>query len=231
MRTSATSGRRGRIHAALAARARALAFDLRLLFDPFDGTALADDSDDPTRSASAISASAIPSGRRARSRPSADLLRQDQTINAMPIANSQSDHLPAGVPGLWLGSAGGLISAREETGLDSEEESTIMALEHADWLGAVVGLIRTGVRASAEPESLVRYIDACPEVDGTVDPDEASLKTAFELVVPAWEAAGAVDETVASPRSGGGACPAPWPEPGTASSTGARTTEADTDRS
>jgi hypothetical protein len=96
---------------------------------------------------------------------------------------------------LWLGSAGGLISAREETGLDGEEESTVLALEHADWLGAVVGLVRAGVGASAEPESLVDYIDACPEVDGVVDPDEASLvETAFELVLPAWEAAGAVDE-------------------------------------
>lgn len=106
---------------------------------------------------------------------------------------------PGKLPGddleLWLGSAGGLISAREETGLDSEEESTIMALEHADWLGAVVGVVRTGVGASAEPEALVGYIDACPEVDGTVDPDEASLvETAFELLLPAWEAAGAVDE-------------------------------------
>lgn len=49
--------------------------------------------------------------------------------------------------------------------------------------------------ASAEPEALVGYIDACPEIDGNVDPDDASLvETAFELVLPAWEAAGAVDE-------------------------------------
>ncbi len=110
-------------------------------------------------------------------------------------AGWKPESLPSNDPELWLGAAGGLISAREETGLDTEEESTVMALEHADWLGAVVGLVRAGVGASAEPEALVGYIDACPEVDGTVDPDDASLvETAFELVLPAWEAAGAVDE-------------------------------------
>ena len=106
-----------------------------------------------------------------------------------------TETLPSDDLELWLGAAGGLISPREETGLDVEEESAVMALEHADWLGAVVGLVRSGVGASAEPGALVGYIDACPEIDGTVDPDDASLvEMAFELVLPAWEAAGAVDE-------------------------------------
>jgi hypothetical protein len=69
-----------------------------------------------------------------------------------------------------------------------------MALELADWVGAVIGPARGGVGTSAEPAALVAAINECPEVDGTVDPDDADLvKLAFEAVVPTWEAVGAVD--------------------------------------
>ncbi len=96
---------------------------------------------------------------------------------------------------LWVAAAGGLIAMRDESGLGVEEESAIMALEMADWLGAILGLVRGGVGASAEPEALVAAIDACPEVEGEVDPDDASLVGfAFELILPAWQAVGAVDE-------------------------------------
>jgi hypothetical protein len=65
---------------------------------------------------------------------------------------------------------------------------------HDVWVGAVVGLVRGGVGASAEPAALVAAINDCPEVDGTVDPGDADLvELAFEVVVPSWEAVGAVD--------------------------------------
>lgn len=106
------------------------------------------------------------------------------TTNRLPETNLE----------VWLGAVGGLICMREESGMGIEEESALMALQHADWLGAVVGLVRAGEGASAEPADLVAYINACPEIDGGIDPDEASLvETAFELVLSAWEAAGAVD--------------------------------------
>jgi hypothetical protein len=102
--------------------------------------------------------------------------------------------LPKGNFELWLGAVGGFISPRDETGLDPEEEASIMALQHADWLGAVVGLVRAGVGASADPGALVTYINNCPEVEGAVDPDEETLvELAFELLLPAWEAIGVVD--------------------------------------
>ncbi|MDQ6771758.1 MAG: hypothetical protein M3024_02025 [Candidatus Dormibacteraeota bacterium] len=96
---------------------------------------------------------------------------------------------------LWLGAAGGLVSAREETLLEAELEATLMALDMSDWLGAVVELVRAGAGASAEPEQLVRNIDNCPEVEGEeVEVDDRSLiETAFEVILPAWEACGAID--------------------------------------
>jgi len=95
---------------------------------------------------------------------------------------------------LWLGATGGLIAMREESGLDDEAEASLMALQHADWLGAVVGLVRAGIGASAEPRALVGYINRSPEVEGELDYDDAGpVENAFELILPAWEAAGAVD--------------------------------------
>jgi hypothetical protein len=114
--------------------------------------------------------------------------------HARRAAGFKTNVLPKSNLEVWLGAVGGLISMREESGLGAEEESTLMAAEHADWLGAIVGLVRAGEGASAEPEVLVAYVNSCPEVDGGIDQDEASLaETAFELVLPAWEAAGAVD--------------------------------------
>ena len=94
---------------------------------------------------------------------------------------------------LWLGTVGALVAMREDSGLDAEDESTIMAMETTDWLGAVIGLVRAGIGADAEPRALVEYISSCPEIDGEVEPDDTELiEFAFELVLPAWEAAGAV---------------------------------------
>jgi hypothetical protein len=106
-----------------------------------------------------------------------------------------SERLPEDDTELWLGAVGALISPREDPGLDAQEEAAIIALEPADWVGSIIGVVREGVGADVSPEALVGYIDACPEVEGVVDPDETPLvETAFELILPAWEAAGAVDE-------------------------------------
>ena len=122
------------------------------------------------------------------------LHRHDPAINTIRRAAGLDPPLPADDAELWLAAAGALIAMRESSGLDPELEASVMALEMADWVGAVIGLVRGGVGASAEPAALVAAIDDCPEVDGTVDPDDAGMvELAFEVVVPTWEAVGAVD--------------------------------------
>jgi tetratricopeptide (TPR) repeat protein len=109
-------------------------------------------------------------------------------------AGWDKDGLPAEARELWLEATAALISPYEEPGMDPEEEASVMALEHADWLGAVVGLARGGVGASAAPEALVSYINECPEVDGAIEDEDAGVvEMAFELVLPTWEATGAID--------------------------------------
>lgn len=110
-------------------------------------------------------------------------------------AGWRRENPPEDATELWLGAVGALISPREDPGLDAEEEAAIIALEPADWVGAIIGVVREGEGANVSPEALVGYIDDCPEVEGVVDPDEAPLvEMAFELILPGWEAAGAVDE-------------------------------------
>jgi hypothetical protein len=97
---------------------------------------------------------------------------------------------------LMLSAVAATVSPEEETGLKVEEEAAIMALEHADWAGAVIELCRRGPGASADPGSLVEAIEECPEIASPdSDPGDAVVTTtAFELTGFAWEAAGVLDD-------------------------------------
>jgi hypothetical protein len=124
----------------------------------------------------------------------AGLGHHDPAFETIRRAAALDPPLAADDAALWLAAAGALIAMREPSGLDSELEAAVMAPELADWVGAVVGLVRGGVGTSADPAALVAAINDCPEVDGTVDPDDADLvELAFEVVLPTWEAVGAVD--------------------------------------
>src|SRR5215207_6280370 len=94
----------------------------------------------------------------------AGLGRHDPAVETIRRAAGLEPPLPADDAALWLAAAGALIAMREPSGLDPE------------------------------PAALVAAINDCPEVDGTVDPDDADLvELAFEVVLSTWEAVGAVD--------------------------------------
>ena len=83
-----------------------------------------------------------------------------------------------------------------------------------------MGGVRGGVGANADPAPLVAAINDCPEVDGTVDPDDADLvELAFEVVLPTWEAAGAVDTNRRMTALGVWGLPRARPGPEAATST------------
>jgi hypothetical protein len=97
---------------------------------------------------------------------------------------------------LLISCAAATISPREETGLDVEEEALLLSLEHADWLGAIVTLVRAGPGANASPDSLVEGIRNCPEVEleSEIDiDDESALDAAFWIVVVPWHLLGLTD--------------------------------------
>jgi hypothetical protein len=103
--------------------------------------------------------------------------------------------LPSDDAELVVRATASYMAPADEMGMDIEEEAAVASLDHADWLGAVLGLVRAGVGASAEPDDLARHIAACPEIEGPPGwDDDSGLELAFEIVLPAWQAAGAVDD-------------------------------------
>jgi hypothetical protein len=93
--------------------------------------------------------------------------------------------------------AAATIEVQEDPGLDPEQQAALMVLGPADWLGAIVEAVRAGPGSSADPRTLVRHIDRCPEIEGPpADPDDAELLVhAFEVRMPAWEALGLLDDS------------------------------------
>ena len=70
----------------------------------------------------------------------------------------------------------------------------IRGLEWADWLGAVIPLVRTGIGADADPLQLVRNINRCPEVTTTVPKrDVPAVADVFARTLHAWELTGVLD--------------------------------------
>jgi hypothetical protein len=117
--------------------------------------------------------------------------------------------LPAGDTDLWLDAAAALATMRGYRVTGSPLLEPVTLLRPADWAGAVIGLVRSGVNTVAMAEDLVRYARQCPEVasagesgDEAVayDPfaggvaDDESLCRGFEAALQVWEAIGAVSE-------------------------------------
>jgi hypothetical protein len=97
---------------------------------------------------------------------------------------------------LLLDLAAATISPREETGLDSEEESFLLSLELADWLGAIISVVRDGPGTDASPDALVDGIRRCPELQLESDldlDDESHIETAFWIVALPWQILGLTD--------------------------------------
>jgi hypothetical protein len=122
---------------------------------------------------------------------------QTRAFDLRPVlrANGWENRLPGQDVQLWTETVGGLILMRNEAGLPPDQEALLVALEHADWAGAVIGMVRGGVGAAATARDLVSYVSACPEIDGEVDVDDRGLvEDSFELILPIWQAAWAIDD-------------------------------------
>jgi hypothetical protein len=128
-------------------------------------------------------------------------LREEIRAGRHPAAwmhrgSGMGDQLPDSDAELLLRCLTAVIAAPEDRGIGVEEETMLDTLEHADWLGAVVSLVRAGPGAKADPSAIVRGIESCPEVNipAGIDFDErGSLEAAFSIVSLAWLVAGCVD--------------------------------------
>jgi len=116
---------------------------------------------------------------------------------------------PADDTDLWLDAAGAMAAMQGHIGTDLRLLEPVTVLRPADWAGAVIGLVRSGVNAIATAGDLVRYARGCPEIMSTKGPgdeavaydpfaggvvDDESLCRGFEAALLVWEAIGAVSE-------------------------------------
>jgi hypothetical protein len=116
---------------------------------------------------------------------------------------------PAGDVDLWLDAAGAMATMRHHIGVDSPLLEPVTLLRPADWAGAVIGMVRSGVNTIATAEDLVRYARQCPQLMSTSEPgdeaaaydpfaggvvDDESLCRGFDSALLLWEAIGAVNE-------------------------------------
>ena len=116
---------------------------------------------------------------------------------------------PADDTDLWLDAAGAIATMRRHIGVGSPLLEPVTLLRPADWVGAVTGLVRSGVNTIATAGDLVRYARQCPETISTNEPgdeavaydpfaggvvDDESLCRGFEAALLLWEAIGAVSE-------------------------------------
>ena len=116
---------------------------------------------------------------------------------------------PADDTDLWLDAAGAMATMRRHIGAGSPLLEPVTLLRPADWVGAVTGLVRSGVNTIATAGDLVRYARQCPETISTNEPgdeavaydpfaggvaDDESLRRGFEAALLCWEAIGAVSE-------------------------------------
>ncbi len=97
---------------------------------------------------------------------------------------------------LWLDAVAGIVEPQRETSLDEVSREAWQAIEHADWAGAVIELVRLGQGAAADAPSLHHLIGQCPEVEESdLDPDdEATLRQGLALVGGLLMAVGVLDD-------------------------------------
>lgn len=123
-------------------------------------------------------------------------IREGDPVGALVVAANDWDpsELPADDETLVAWTTGALLIQEGDPGLDPEDEATVMTLEFGDWVGAIVGAVRGGVGTSMAPTNLAALADRCPDVDGTLDADDAAVVArGYEIVLPTWRLAGVVD--------------------------------------
>lgn len=74
------------------------------------------------------------------------------------------------------------------------EREAFRALEWADWLGVVLGLVRSPAGTVVEPTMLIDLVNRCPEVTSTIPKkDRSYFEWAWSMVVPSWMVLGVLD--------------------------------------
>ena len=97
---------------------------------------------------------------------------------------------------MWLGALAATLAPPNDPGTSAEEQSAVAALQHADLLGMVVGLVRRGVGAVFSSEAVEHDIETMPEIeDESEDSDDFdAFRMPVVVLAPLWQALGVLDD-------------------------------------
>lgn len=90
--------------------------------------------------------------------------------------------------------AAAAYASRGDLPMPADEAAAVAALEWADWLGAVIEMVRSGSGSRITAAGLVDNVNRCPEVSTTIPKrDREYFEKAFGLVIEAWRFCGFLD--------------------------------------
>jgi len=98
--------------------------------------------------------------------------------------------------GRWLDALVETFSPTDEPDIDPELFSSVMALQHVDWLGLALGSLRRGPGTTLDADAVLDDVNALDEVEGEIeDPDGTRdvLEMALITLTPAWQHLGVLD--------------------------------------
>jgi hypothetical protein len=122
------------------------------------------------------------------------------------VDRAAADYLEERVPGLtdavdddesrWLDALVETFSPTEEVDVDPELFSAVMALQHADWLGLVLGAFGRGPGSTLDADTVLQDVDRLDEIEGEIEDPEGArqvLSTALATLAPSWQELGVLD--------------------------------------
>lgn len=124
------------------------------------------------------------------------------------VDRAAAEYLAERVPGVrevladddvrWVDALAGTISPREEpTEHEIESMSAVMALQHADWLGLALGVVRRGPGHALDPELVQADIERLEDVEDEIEDPEGHLNLldmALLHLTPRWQDLGVLDD-------------------------------------
>jgi hypothetical protein len=124
------------------------------------------------------------------------------------VDRAAAEYLAERIPGVrdavtdedarWLEALADTISPDDAPGEDETESvSAVMALQHADWLGLALGVVRRGPGSALDPERVQADINGLEEVDGEIEDPEghlAVMEMALLHLAPQWQQLGVLDK-------------------------------------
>ena len=100
--------------------------------------------------------------------------------------------------GRWVDQLAETMPPSEDPGeQEIESVSAVMALQHADWLGLALGVVRRGPGGVLDPRLVQADIEGLDDVEGEIEDREghlAVLELALLHLTPLWQGLGVLDQ-------------------------------------